>query len=428
MKISFKEFKPKSICVVDNIGGTYFNIAVELTRYFKVYYHSVNQNPFPMVSLSNIGYGYEDITVITDFWSNINTFDIICFPDIYFNSWGTYLRSVGKKVWGGCVSEKLELDRKLFKDELKSSGMSIAPTKYVMGIDNLTKYLKSEKDKWIKISFFRGNMETFHHIDINQSMIWLQALTISMGPLGKTIEFMIEDSISSIAEVGYDGFAVNGLLPDNQIWGVETKDSSWVGTHTLSNQMPYPVIDINNKFKNVLTRYNHTGFYSNEIRVGEDGINYYTDICARGGVPPSNAYMSLITNWDEIIINGCDNILVEPKYNSKYCVELILKSTYCHQNFMPISIPDEYRNSLKLKGCLNVDGKDYIIPFEQAGIKDNDAFGSVVVVGDSIDDILTNAVEIAGSIECYGLNYDKDALNRSKKSIDDITNKFKISF
>ena len=40
-----------------------FAVAKSLSKYFsKTYYHSVNQNPFPGLSLDNIGTGYDDIT------------------------------------------------------------------------------------------------------------------------------------------------------------------------------------------------------------------------------------------------------------------------------------------------------------------------------------------------------------------------------
>ena len=428
----FKKMKTKSmktICVVDNIGGSYVNVAMELNNFFeKVYYHSVNQNPFPMKSMSSIGIGYDDIERIDDFWSNIDLFDIIIFPDIYFKDWGYRLRVLGKQVWGGCPSEELETDRKLFKEELQSVGLSIAPTEYIIGIDDLIDKLKTRTDVWLKISYFRGQMETYHHINMNQSSIWLENLKVSLGPLGKSQEFIIETPIESIAEVGFDGYTINGILPNECIWGIETKDCAYIAKHCPIIELPQPILEVNSKFEPVLQKYKHNGFYSNEIRVGKNGINYYTDPAMRAGSPPSNSYLGWITNWDEIITNGVEGIMTEPVFSNLYCIELILKSTYCYTNYMPINITSEFRQNLKLKGCLNVDGQDYIVPFEQGGIKELKEFGSVVVFGDDVVEIMTKAVEIAGQIDCYGLTYDADAINRTMESINNIEKNLNLKF
>ena len=381
-----------------------------------------------MLSMNSIGTGYDTIERTNEFWNNIDMYDIIIFPDIYFKDWGNILRKMGKMVWGANESERLETDRHLFKDELKSVGMNVAPTEYIQGIDNLIKYLTTKEDKWIKISYYRGCMETFHHINKNQSAIWLENLKVALGPLGNTIEFIIEDGIKSIAEVGYDGYSVKGQMPNEQIWGIETKDCSYVGTHVPKAQIPTPINETNEKFNRVLGKYNHIGFYSTEIRVGEDGKDYYTDPCVRAGSPPSATYLEMITNWDEIIIGGCKGELVEPKFKAKYGCELILKSTYCYTNYLTITIPKEYKDNVKLKGSFTIDGMEYIVPFSQGGINEMDAFGSVVVVGDNIDNILQEAIKIAGSIDCYGLTFDADALNRSKESIQKITEALKITF
>lgn len=418
-----------TVCVVDNIGGCYVNIAQELSKYFKkVYYHSVNQNPFPMLSMSSIGVGYDNIERTNEFWSNLEQYDIVIFPDIYFKDWGNRLRKLGKMVWGGCPSEDLETDRHLFKDELTSMGMNVVDTKYIVGLKKLKKYLKDKDDKWIKISYFRGNMETFHHVNMNQSMVWLENLTVSLGPLGEELEFIVEDTVESIAEVGCDGWSINGQFTENQIWGIETKDCSYVGTWVPISALPSPINEVNTKFAPVLNKYQHTGFYSTEIRVGKDGLNYFTDPCMRAGSPPSATYLQMVSNWDEIIINGCKGIVIEPKFRAKYGCELIIKSTYCYCNYLPITIPDEYKDNVKLKGSFRYDDQDYIVPFDQGGINEMDAFGSIVVIGDNVDEILNKAIEIAKSLECYGLTYDSDALNRSKQSINKITAALNISF
>lgn len=429
MRFNFISTKnPQSICIVDNVGGAYIAVAKRLSNFFdKTYYHSVNQNPFPRLSLDNVGTGYDNLIKVDEFWSNIDQFDIIVFPDIYFNDWGAQLRKMGKQVWGGCESEILETNRKVFKDELENAGLEVVPTEYITGLSNLKRHLDGVRDKWIKISYYRGEMETFHHIDATHTKPWLDGLYFMMGPMGEKIEFQVEDPIKSIAEIGCDGWAINGNYPNELMWGVEIKDCGYIGKRSTLADLPKPIGEVNNKFKSILQKYKHTGFYSNEIRYTDKGIPYYTDAAMRAGSPPSNTYLEMVDNWDEIIIGGCKGELVEPKYVAEYGVEIILKSNYCNEGYLNVSYPPEYEDNIKLKGSFKLDDVEYIIPFTHCGF-DMTEFGSVVVVGDNLEDIITQALEIASKVEGYKVEYNAAALPEAIERLTSVQEALKIKF
>jgi len=270
--------------------------------------------------------------------------------------------------------------------------------------------------------------ETTRHIKWSQSEIMINNLKFEMGPLSSIAEFCLEDNIDSIAEIGYDGWCVNGKMTNGQIWGLEVKDCGYVGKASNYSEIPTPVKLVNDKFSAVLQKYNHTGFYSTEVRYCKDGKTYYTDPCVRSGSPPSNVYMKMVSNWSEIIDKGTQGILVEPKFTAKYGCEIILKSNYCNGNTLPVIIPDEFKENVALKGAYHMDGKDYIIPFLQAGIKDMESFGSVVVVGDNLDEIMNKAVEIANSIDAPGLYFAENALEKAKETLNELKNNINVEF
>ena len=429
MKLLYKLQKNKlRVCIIDNVGASYLPIAKHLTKYFDVYYHSVVQNPYPESSVCNVGYGYPDIKVLKDFWSNVDNIDLFIFVDIYFKDWGTHLRKMGKLVWGACESEDLETDRKLFKEELKSVGLDIAPTQYIIGIEQLIKYLKSTTDKWLKISYYRGGFETYHHINWRQSEVFMNELRVSLGPLGNLLEFMVEDPIPSIAEIGGDGYLVNGNNPNSFLYGIEVKDCGYIGTNCDFNKMPQPIQDVYNKFRPILQKYKNTGFYSSEIRVGEDGKDYYTDICDRSGQPPGNVVLSMINNWDEILISGAKGEIIEPKYNGKYGMELILKSSAQHNDWNPIMFDKKYFDNINLKSSVIYNGVSYVVPYDQASLGKMVEFGSVSVIGNDIDSVSKQVLEIANSIECFGLTFDENALDKARESVKKIEDTLKIKF
>lgn len=420
--------KKLNICIVDNIGSTYLPAAISLSRYFnKTYYYSVVQNPFPRLCLEVPGVGYDEIIVINEFWNHINQFDIVIFVDIYFSDWGKALRDMGKLVFGGTDAEELENDRKLFKEELKNAVLPVAPTTYIKGVNNLKEYLKDKKDKWIKISYYRGEGETFHHINLEQSTLMLDNMLYSLGPIESEIEFLVEDPIISVCEAGYDGWTINGKFSDNSICGFEIKNACYVGKRTTYKELPEPVKYVNDRFSKILEKYNHTGFYSTEIRCTENGTYYFTDPCMRMGQPPSNTYLEMINNWDEIIFAACNGDIVEPTFNGDYGVEIILKSNWVNSNYLPVSFPEEYKNNIKLKGSFIKDGKYYIIPYKYTGYELSE-IGSVVVIGDSLDFCMKKAIEIAKSIEGYDIYFDEMSLEKANETIINANEKLDMNF
>jgi hypothetical protein len=201
----------------------------------------------------------------------------------------------------------------------------------------------------------------------------------------------------------------------------------YVGKRCNYTDLPAPIQEVNAKFAPILQKYKHTGFYSNEIRYTKDNIPYYTDACMRSGSPPSNVYLAMIDNWDEIITAGCRNEVVQPNFIAEYGVEIMLKSYYCNEGYLNVSYPAEYADNIKLKGCFKVDDVEYIIPFPQASFTMED-FGSVVVVGDNLEQVINQALEIASKVEGYRVQYNAAALSEAIEKITSIQDALKIKF
>lgn len=416
------------ICVVDQPGGSYLNVAIKLAPYFeKTFYHSINQSAFPHPALSQIGTGYEQIERIDNFWSSLDEFDIVIFGDGGFLDWGNVLRKMGKMVWGGSNGETLESSRSLFQSLLERVDLPTAPTQIVLGLNNLKKALKTKKNKWIKVSKWRNLIETYNWIDYTSSKFWLDELTFKLGPLGdqEQLEFIIQDPIDSIAEIGCDGYCINGQMPSNLIFGMEIKDCGYIGK--ISKDIPSPIKEVNDKFAPVLKAYSYNGFYSTEIRYTENKLPYYTDICSRAGSPPSSSVLSNISNWDEIIPAACKGEFVEPKYRATYMVEIIIKSNYCNTNYLPVTFPPEFEDNITFKGAFKVDGKVFIVPFPLAGF-DMVEFGSVVVQDNDLDSAINRALIIADSIKAYELRYEMAALDIAKETITKVEEAIQLKF
>ncbi len=418
----------KTILVWDHRGGSYLNVAQCLSPYFKkTYYHSECRNAFPHPSDYSIGTGFEEFCRIDDVWRNLDLFDVIIFPDGGFTDIGSYLRTQGKLVFGGSNMYNIEESRSQFNNLLERAGLPIAPSIVVNGLKNLTKILKTKKDKWIKVSKWRNLVETYHWVDYQSSKFWLDELTHKLGPLAESeiIEFIIQDPIDAIAETGCDGYTLNGQLPQSLIIGIECKDAGYVGK--VTNDVPGPIHTVNEKFSPILSAFKSNGFYSTEIRYTAQGEAFYTDIAARAGMPPSSSYLSNINNWDQIIPSIAVGTWVEPEYKSIYMVELILKSNYCKDGYLPVTFPDEFKEFITFKGAMKVDGQIFIIPFSNSNI-DMVEFGSVVINDDNLDAAIAKALDIASQIKCYELRYEVSVADIIKEEIDNLSDKLNIKF
>lgn len=418
-----------SICVYDLRGGSYLNVAQLLNPYFKqTFYYSECRDAFPHPALASIGTGFEEFTRVINFWTELNEFDIVIFPDGGCQDLGDHLRKMGKMVWGGSHMYDIEEGRDLFNQLLQRVDLPVAKSQTVKGLKNLAKALKTKKNKWIKVSKWRNLIETYNWVDYTSSKFWLDDLTSKLGPLAETdmIEFIIQDPIDAIAEIGCDGYTLNGQLPANLTIGIECKDAGYVGKCTVD--IPEPIAYVNKQFSPVLAAYKSQGFYSTEIRQTEDGQSYYTDIAARAGMPPSSSYLANINNWNEIIPNLCKGIWTEPTYKSIYMVELIIKSNYCRDGYLPVTFPPEFAPNLTFKGAMKTpDGQLFIIPFSYSNI-DMVEFGSVVVNDDNLYIAIEKALEIAGSIKAYELRYEQSAPEIIKEEIANLNAKLNIIF
>lgn len=409
-------------CYVDNVGGSYLPAAIKLSKYFdKMYFTSIYQNPFPYVAPYKVGEGYKEIEVIHDFFNKLEDIDIIIFGDIYFEDWGNYLRKQGKLVFGGGLSEDIETNRNLFYGMLDRLSMNNGDYVVIKGITKLKQYLLNKTNRFIKVSYFRGQFETFNWINQAHNGVLLDEIEYDLGPLGDEIEFIVQSPIKSDAEVGFDGYAVNGKLPDTFLTGIEIKNAGYIGVKTSTSSAPEPVTEINNQFSPALQAYKHTGFYSTEVRYNsKTKESYYIDPCMRLGSPPSNVYLDMIDNWDEIIVEGAKGNLVEPHFKVKYGCEIILKSTYVNHNFLPVAFDPAYKANINLKGSFIKNNMTYVIPFKKTVGYDLEEIGSVVVIGNDYNEIMNQALDIASKVEAYDIRYETTALEKAVEQIQNL--------
>ncbi len=398
----------KIACVVDN--GLFTELAVTLAKSFRhVYYLGSWVTAFPRSNAMTIGEGLPNVSRINEVWSVLDSVDLFVFPDIYHGTLQRYLRGLGKRVWGSGIAESLEYKRGQSKQWLADVGLPVGEHQVVKGLNDLRRYLQRHEDVYVKSST-RGDMETFNAKSYDLIEPRLDELEHILGAKKFDYEFIVEQPIEAAAEVGYDGFTVDGEFPKTSLFGVEAKDTGYVGKVTAYSKMPRPLAYVNNQLSGLFAELNYRGFWSSEVRVGkEDGVAYLTDPCCRMASPPGELYLYLIENMADVIWDGADGELSEPAFKYEYAAQLILKSDWAQYGWQPLEFPDELREHVKIHYLTIKNGRSYFVP-QQIPIPE---IGAVVAGGDTQEEAIAKCIEIAEQVKGYDVKFEASALEKA---------------
>src|SRR6185503_10396055 len=125
---------------------------------------------------------------------------------------------------------------------------------------------------------------------------------------------IIETPISGddVVEFGYDGWSIDGQLPESSICGYELKDVAYC-CHVQKYKYLSPLItDFTEKIVPVLKKHQYRNFFHTEGRTGKEKIPKVIDVTCRAGSPPCGVLIEMLENLGEIMWYGADGILKEP--------------------------------------------------------------------------------------------------------------------
>jgi hypothetical protein len=395
--------KDKTVCFIDN--GLFLEMAITVSKDFgRTLYFSYWTNAFPKSNGALIGDGLEDegIERINYLFDYIDEVDLFVMPDIYDSDLALHLESLGKRVFSSRKGDELELLRMEAKRHFKKLGQPVQPVKEVLGLEALRKHLMTHENKYVKISTYRGDFETFHAINFRLTEPILDELEYKLGARQFTTKFVVEDAIDGddIVETGYDGYCIDGQFPDKAIQGYEIKDLGYVGMVKEYAKMSPLITGFNEAISETMSNYNYRNFFSTEIRVGKDKIPYMIDFCARCGSPPNELYQTMMTNLAEIMWHGSVGTLVQPEFCCQYGIEVMIHSDWADTHWQAIHIDPSIRKWVKLRNLTKINGTYYIVPHEQ-GLPE---IGAVVAIGNSVEECVKKVKSYAEKIEGYRLD------------------------
>jgi hypothetical protein len=404
----------KTVLIHDN--GLFPFVASKLAEVFEnvLYFSPHSSDAFPVSRKLLWGSGLPGVTRVSDFFDHVDGADFIVFPDHGAGDLQAYLRTKGKPVWGSAESEWLELDRIRFRKLQQAKGMLMPRAHVLSGTEALRTHLEEPKNEnqYIKLSEFRGDLETFSHKNWFLTAPWFRELDHKLGPMRESLKFVAEHSIDDAVEVGFDGVCIDGKFLSPCVYGYEVKDIAYVGKVCDYPDLPKVLLEANADLVSVLAKLNCRSFFSTELRVTQDGEGYLIDPCLRAPSPPSEALLEVFANWPEIFEAGSRGEVIEPIPTGQFCAELVLRSDFATDDFLAIEIPDEHRQFVKLHGHAVVEGIDYVVALGM------DVIGGAVGIGDTFEDACEHALEVAKSLRGYQLDFQEDAFDHVQDQIE----------
>lgn len=399
------DFKSKTVGWLDN--GLFVDFAIRYASEFgRTLYWSPWASGFPKSNALMVGDGFDEIERIRHFWDYLDEVDLWIVPDVYMADVQKHLVKLGKRVFGARDGENIELDREASKSIIAKLGLKVGPWKSIVGLSNLRAYLKEHENQWIKVSTVRGDFETFHAPNYDLIEPRLDELEWKLGAKKNIYEFVVEEGIDDVVEIGYDGWTVDGEYPSPIMTAYELKDLGMIGCVRNYEDLSEPVKLVNEKLAPYFKKHQYRGFFASELRVGHDGVPFLIDPCARAGTPSNELLQEFFTNWPEIWWNAAEGNMVKPEVAYKFGVISMIHSSWSNANWQAISFPDEVRQFIKLRNHTKIDGKDYVVPTE-VGLPE---IGGLVGVGDTIPEAIAHLNENAGKVSGYDLDIKLDSV------------------
>ena len=400
-----KDMKDVVCCFVEY--GLFNELAVQASEHFKhvFYYNPSWKNAFPSSKDITISEGFDNITVIKDFWNYKKYFDMVWFPDIYDGDTQEELRSQNIPVWGAGNTEWLERDRFRATDWQKSVGLPTPERKEIIGIKGLRKL---DRNWHIKLDEFRDDAETFKKLGDITMDSFFDALALNLGHRNDPYRFMAEKNIPDAMEFGSDIYTVNGKLPVYGLYGMEIKGCAYGGKIAKTDSLALPLKKVNDALCKVFEAEQMKGDFSTEVRITKDRKGFLIDPCLRKGNPPHQSQMMIITNQPEIAWAGANGELVEGKFVARYCAQATMMSEFAQQGEVAFEIPDKLKKWIKIKNVAKFEGVYYYIPNKGSKIE---SVGAVVGLGNTLQAAVDECKQHAKDVKAFQLEIDTHALD-----------------
>lgn len=390
--------------ICDN--GLYTSLAARLARESEVAYFSTWGNAFPQSRELAPGVGIENVERVNDpigFILDGKASHVIV-PDLYLDGIERLARQCEIPTFGSGYGNELETDRWRLKEFLAENDLDVINSVQVQGIEAAKKLIEKDPDKFVKVSVFRGDMETRSGEDF---LMEYDALKLKLGQLADSIIFIIEDPIEDATEIGIDTYFLRDHFAPS-ILGIERKDATYFGW--LPTSLPADFEPVTRALDKYLTKCDYNNFFSLEMRKNKHGV-FTTDATCRVPSPPGGVMMAACQNFPDVVLKG-----ENPDYgDTRYFCEIVLKSTWVSDHWLKVTFPKKMTERFAFHNYMIKDGEIWIIPHDSKYVE----FGSALGWGKTPEAAKSMCVEAAEAVKANQIVFDASELDKAEEDATD---------
>lgn len=408
-----KEISDLTVAVIDH--GVYFPVAQRLARDCKrVLYQCPDGDAFETFAKASRGDGHADVEHCSDFWLIKNEIDLFVFPDCDDAGEQKELRDQGFPVWGSGSADSQEKLRGVWLKTCQDLGLPMPKTHVIVGLTNLRLFFQEHEGEQfhVKISRYRGDMETWKAQEKHQINNKLDVLSLKFGPFQERITFYVQEPVKTDIEGGADTYFCAGQYPNKVILGYEKKGESYFATWKQREEMPPEIWKVSEAIRPLLDSYGFCNMVSTEVRVNKEG-SFLLDPCLRFPSPAGEEELEMYRNFTEIIYGGARGEMIQPEMAAKFCGEAVIGYTGDQEGWKSICVPEEVKRWVKLYACGYEDGAFHFPPSQ-----DPDAIGCAVGMGDKPQEVIDQLKRIEEALKDCAVEMHIDPLADLFKEIE----------
>ena len=367
----------------------------------KVFYHTPWETKDPQYRDFIVGKGFGHLQKVLYPEDHFESADCIVFFDVASNSLCNFLRKIypSKSIWGAGLGERLENDRVLLKEWCAELGLPVNKYEVVKGVTKLREHLKANKDKYVKVNIFRGDMESFHSPDYDSIESVLDELAVTLGSDKEEYDFIVEDKIDTDVEAGADVIFNGTEFLKPMFCGYELHKNLYVAH--VTEELPAPLMETLDAFTPLLSKMNYRGALSTEEKVVTAKKHYFIDACMRLPNPLSALYPVMINNWSEVVYRTGLGESVDLDVKYKYVGAFGLSSIAAEKSYVKVNIKKGHDSDVRLQMCTGRSDKVYAVPGWPV-------IAILVAGGNSVDEVLSKLKDNAKYVDAHFI--DKDPL------------------
>ena len=362
-----------------------------------------------------IGLDYKNLEKVLYWAEHVKWADCIVGFDVRLQDVIGFLRDQypDKSVFGSGWAGKMEDDRMMLKKFVKQSGLPTQNYVTVKGMAALREYLKKHPNVYVKTNIFRDDCESFYSKDYETVETELDQIADHLGAHKEQYDFVVEDTIPTDVEIGFDGFFDGNDYQLPFLIGYEYHKNLYIGK--VVEELPPCLEETMEKFVPLLRKLKYRGALSTEEKIVSQEEHYLLDFCARLAHPFTAGYTEWIKNWPEFVYNVGLGKETTPEFKSKYVGAFTLKSQKANDLYLKVNIKD--KSKVKMVSAMGSKKGEY-------AVKGEDHVAVVLAEGDSPEAIIKEIKKNSELVDANGL--DHDSLNGIDKIFDVIKEGVKV--